>query len=314
MSVYDAMQTGRSARSRRCAKCTHINPSSYLVCRECNTILSNSEWVDLPPLARNEVAKVSEVAKPKTAAEKITHFQSMETPIANEQTIRIRPAAFSGLRAKVAHKETNVQNHTAETIDEEATTQEMPIKNEQAPEPVGVVNNTKDDTQPTRPKEMPTMRETMSVPQVNVNQVVEPPIEAREETLYAPIWNKSKKFQEGTSVFEATMILCIEISKSGTPIVLRLPQQRALVFGRDDPETSERPDIDLIPYGGFSMGISRRHAALELVGKRLSIRDLKSSNGTFLNDVRLDAHEPHQLRDGDRVRFGSLVLLIFFKQ
>lgn len=120
--------------------------------------------------------------------------------------------------------------------------------------------------------------------------------------------------KEGTPVFESSMLLCIEIGNSTVPLVLRLPQKRPLVLGRDDPESGERPDIDLIPYGGFQKGISRRHASVELYGKRLLIRDLKSSNGTYLNDIALDAHESHQLRDGDVIRLGSMTLKMSFKQ
>lgn len=115
------------------------------------------------------------------------------------------------------------------------------------------------------------------------------------------------------SVFNATMMVCIEIGRTSTPLVLRLPPKRALILGRDDPAASDRPDIDLIPYGGFQLGISRRHAALEISGKRLMISDLKSSNGTFLNGERLDPHEPYQVRDGDEVRLGNMHLKISFR-
>lgn len=118
--------------------------------------------------------------------------------------------------------------------------------------------------------------------------------------------------RRGTPVFETTMLLSLEVSKDESPVVLRLPQERPLIFGRDDPDSGQRPDIDLVPYGAYHRGVSRHHAALELAGKRLLLRDLSSANGTFLNGVRLDPHETHQIRDGDRLRMANLTVDVYF--
>jgi signal transduction histidine kinase len=51
--------------------------------------------------------------------------------------------------------------------------------------------------------------------------------------------------------------------------------------------------------------ISRRHAEIRRIGDRFRIADLKSSNGTFLNDRQI---EQADLRWGDRIRVGQTVL------
>jgi hypothetical protein len=55
--------------------------------------------------------------------------------------------------------------------------------------------------------------------------------------------------------------------------------------------------------------VSRRHAELSMESERLILEDLKSANGTFVNDVRTVRDV---VRPGDRVRLGSadLVLLL----
>jgi pSer/pThr/pTyr-binding forkhead associated (FHA) protein len=73
------------------------------------------------------------------------------------------------------------------------------------------------------------------------------------------------------------------------------------------------PDVDLTAYAGYRMGVSRRHAAVRLQDKQLHLSDLGSSNGTFINGARLIAHRPYQLRDGDEIRLGQMVLRIFFQ-
>jgi len=49
--------------------------------------------------------------------------------------------------------------------------------------------------------------------------------------------------------------------------------------------------------------ISRRHAALLLKDQMLWVQDLNSSNGTFVNDIRIEQEK--QLHDGDIVQFAS---------
>ncbi len=53
--------------------------------------------------------------------------------------------------------------------------------------------------------------------------------------------------------------------------------------------------------------VSSVHARIELVGERLHLTDLKSSNGTWVNKERLGS-ESVPLMSGDCVRFGARVL------
>ena len=116
----------------------------------------------------------------------------------------------------------------------------------------------------------------------------------------------------GTDYFVADSTLRIEIEGGPEPIVVRPKQE--LVFGRRDPATGAMPDIDLTPYAGYRMGVSRRHAAIRTADdNHLDVWDLGSSNGTFLNGQRLNAHRPYRLRDGDQLRLGQMVIRVFFQ-
>lgn len=53
-----------------------------------------------------------------------------------------------------------------------------------------------------------------------------------------------------------------------------------------------------------SGAVSRRHARVQRRGKEVTIEDLGSSNGTFVNGERLTG--PRALRDQDRVQLGSV--------
>jgi predicted component of type VI protein secretion system len=53
-----------------------------------------------------------------------------------------------------------------------------------------------------------------------------------------------------------------------------------------------------------SSGVSRKHARIRRRGSEVTIEDIGSSNGTFVNSERLSA--PRPLRDQDLVRLGSV--------
>lgn len=115
----------------------------------------------------------------------------------------------------------------------------------------------------------------------------------------------------GGAAFTEDMVLRIEIEGGSTPMLV-YPKQE-IIMGRRDPNTGGMPDVDLTAYAGYRMGVSRRHAAIRLQDKQLNVSDLGSSNGTFLNGTRLNAHRPYQLKDGDEVRLGQMVLRLYFQ-
>jgi pSer/pThr/pTyr-binding forkhead associated (FHA) protein len=115
-----------------------------------------------------------------------------------------------------------------------------------------------------------------------------------------------------TDVFGQETMLRLEIS--GVEPLLLKPKQET-IFGRRDPATGAMPDVDLTPFAGYRMGVSRRHAVIRQteVENRLDLIDLGSSNGTFLNGLRVMPNQPQRLRDGDEIRLGQMVLTIHFQ-
>jgi hypothetical protein len=86
------------------------------------------------------------------------------------------------------------------------------------------------------------------------------------------------------------------------------------VIGRSEGSTM-KPDIDLSEHNAGEMGVSRLHVALQYNAKNnlLSVSDMKSANGTFINGQKLFPQEVRVLRDGDELRLGRLVLRVYFK-
>ena len=70
--------------------------------------------------------------------------------------------------------------------------------------------------------------------------------------------------------------------------------------------------LDLAPWGGYHLGLSRRHAAIRRTEHGYEVVDLGSVNGTLLNDERLVPHKPYSLPSGSRLRLGRMRLLVLY--
>ena len=69
------------------------------------------------------------------------------------------------------------------------------------------------------------------------------------------------------------------------------------------------PECDIVLADG---AISRRHAEIERRADKVFIRDLKSLNGTIVNDQKL-GEQSYELKDGDKLRLGRTKISFSFK-
>lgn len=115
----------------------------------------------------------------------------------------------------------------------------------------------------------------------------------------------------GSARFSGESVVMIQVRDNNDEITIK-PAART-VLGRSDAGASDKPDIDLTPFGALEKGVSRTHAAIERSEDTLTLIDIGSSNGTFLNGQKLIPDQPRVLRDGDEIRLGKLVAHIYFK-
>jgi len=97
------------------------------------------------------------------------------------------------------------------------------------------------------------------------------------------------------------------VRETGEDIFLPLDKGEVLL-GRADPVRNVYPDLDLTPYSGEKMGVSRVHAKIFTGGLKLYIEDLNSTNYTFLNRQKLTPGQRFEIVSGDEIRLGLLVL------
>jgi len=118
---------------------------------------------------------------------------------------------------------------------------------------------------------------------------------------------------KGSDYFAPNSLVRFEVGEEVQALIL--PINQLIVFGRRDAATGSIPDVDLTPFSGYRMGVSRRHAEIrhDVVANVLELFDLGSSNGSYLNGERLVAHRGYRLRDGDQIRLGQLFIKIHFQ-
>jgi len=124
--------------------------------------------------------------------------------------------------------------------------------------------------------------------------------------------NKRPIMSSATGPLDFSMPWVIEMRIVGTPSMIQVQVRHTMVIGRADAEQQIFPEIDLVPYGAFNHGVSRRHAVIEMHDGRLHIKDLDSTNGTRLNNKLLKPHEGYRLHHGDQLSFGQLHVQVFF--
>jgi hypothetical protein len=94
---------------------------------------------------------------------------------------------------------------------------------------------------------------------------------------------------------------------------IRCSGQTTLILGRSSQAAplAERL-IDLSRFEAYALGVSRQHARITPNDRGYAIEDLGSSNGTWLNGNRLEARQLYQLRGGDHIQLGELLIFVYF--
>lgn len=118
--------------------------------------------------------------------------------------------------------------------------------------------------------------------------------------------SRSPSANDGTEDYET---ITLRIKGAEQPLVIQIETQA--VLGRYTPDSNSQPRIDLTPYNAFEKGVSRMHAMLRRTTNGLNIEDMASSNGTFVNDSRLQPYTATPIRSGDKVRLSQIEMQIF---
>lgn len=104
------------------------------------------------------------------------------------------------------------------------------------------------------------------------------------------------------------MIVSFYLPGRAEPIIVS--GAKTITIGRRDPKRRINPTIDLTEDHGAKLGVSRMHSEMNFVNGKYYVKDTGSSNGTWVNDTRLQPYQPHPVMTGDQVRIGQLAIVV----
>lgn len=116
----------------------------------------------------------------------------------------------------------------------------------------------------------------------------------------------------GTRPLDRLLPQAVVLRVMGSTNVLHLPMQEYVIIGRYDQPGIGQADVDLTPHGAQEHGVSRQHIVITMRADGVTVKDLKSTNGTFLNGYGLNPLQTYRLRHGDRLTLGRLMLQVLF--
>jgi hypothetical protein len=90
-------------------------------------------------------------------------------------------------------------------------------------------------------------------------------------------------------------------------------EEKEFVLGRKVEGAAEYT-VDLVPFGAFQMGVSRRHAMVRETREGYEIIDLASTNGTWVDRKQITPNTPYPVRSGAVVQLGRMRLLFIFNK
>ena len=91
---------------------------------------------------------------------------------------------------------------------------------------------------------------------------------------------------------------------------VKLWTKSRITIGRNDKSRQIYPTLDLSNDYGLRLGISRLHAEIYYYDSRYHIRDLGSTNGTWVNGERVLPPESTPIEYGDSIRLGHMVIQV----
>ncbi|RCJ21666.1 phosphopeptide-binding protein [Nostoc sp. ATCC 43529] len=97
--------------------------------------------------------------------------------------------------------------------------------------------------------------------------------------------------------------LNLELFHVQTNTAFELPPHCA-VFHIGKPNDQIKPNIDVSRLPDANI-VSRIHAQIQIHAHNYFIEDLGSSNGTFVNNIRLEPRKPYQINLGDKIDLGQ---------
>lgn len=120
---------------------------------------------------------------------------------------------------------------------------------------------------------------------------------ADSENIYYTTLRKENNILDGTTILKEKKTMAYLLKEGKSSVMDRIYLKKdEMLLGRE--ETADFRIND--------SAVSKKHAKIIHRNQKYYICDLNSSNGTFLNNFKLEPYEEYELKSGNRVTFGDL--------
>jgi pSer/pThr/pTyr-binding forkhead associated (FHA) protein len=102
--------------------------------------------------------------------------------------------------------------------------------------------------------------------------------------------------------------LALYLPRRAEPMVIT--DKNIITMGRNDPVSGINPTLDLTEFHGAELGVSRFHAEISITDGRYFLKDMGSTNGTYINGKKIPPYKLTQIRSSDQIRLGHLSIVI----
>jgi hypothetical protein len=96
--------------------------------------------------------------------------------------------------------------------------------------------------------------------------------------------------------------------------ILPLEERLEFTVGRSAQGQPILPDIDLAQFRAYEYGVSRLHLSIKINGQQITVTDLGSVNGTWLNGQKISSHKANILNHGDILILGKLKVQVLIRR
>lgn len=142
------------------------------------------------------------------------------------------------------------------------------------------------------------------------------PLPQNDDRATSPLGSK-EDFQEASQrlphILDKRIPHTIRFIGTGLNHIFSVDVSDMMVVGRRNSMKDMEVVVDLSSFDAYKMGVSRFHAMILTLDKRVTIKDLNSLNGTRLNDLDLQPSREYLLEHDDKVTFGKLSFLVQFE-
>jgi pSer/pThr/pTyr-binding forkhead associated (FHA) protein len=102
--------------------------------------------------------------------------------------------------------------------------------------------------------------------------------------------------------------LALYLPRRPEPMVIT--DKNIITMGRNDPVSGINPTLDLTEFHGAELGVSRFHAEISITDGRYYLKDMGSTNGTYINGKKIPPYKLTPIRTGDQIRLGHLSIVL----